>query len=113
MLYEHMFTFFTMAVSSFIEVAFSDSGNGVPGTLRGGVAAVKIVRVQGDVGGYLSGIAAGDVLFLGGGGDFALRKTPSGTLLLAPVGGGGGAQEGAAQVGVAGIMKKMSAPGRR
>jgi hypothetical protein len=108
MLYEHMFTFFPMAGSSFIEVAFAGSGDGVPGTLHGGIASVKIVRVQGDVGGYLSGIAAGDVVFLRRGGDWMLRKTPSGTFLLGPVGGGGGEQECAAQVGVAGIMRKMA-----
>jgi len=108
MLYEHMFTFFTMAGSSYIEVAFA--GAGAP---HGGIASVKIVRVQGDVGGYLSGIAAGDVLFLGRGGDFTLRKTPTGTFFLASACAGGGEQEGAAQVGVAGIMRKMSAPGSR
>ena len=106
-----------MAGSSFIEVTFAGSGDGTPcGTPfspHGGVAAVKIIRVQGDMGGYLSGIAAGDVVFLRRGGDWTLRKTPSGTFFLASACAGGGAQEGAAQVGVAGIMKKMSAPGSR
>jgi hypothetical protein len=76
---------------------------------RAGIAAVKIVCIKGEPGGYLAGLAAGDVVFIGRGREWILKKSPEGKFFLFPAGltGPAGFTGPAGRVGVAGIMRKM------
>lgn len=92
---------------AFIEVEFIENGGG-PLPAGGRVAAVKIVRVEGEAGGYLAGLAAGDVVFIRRGKGWVLKKTPGGKLFLVPENAASCAGRSVAPVGVAGIMRKMA-----
>ena len=89
-----------MSQAAFIEVDLVEGGGGRD------ITAAKIIRVEGAVGGYLEGLAAGDVVFISRGKGWALKRTGAGTFLLAPEEEG---DEGKfiASVSVAGIMKKV------
>jgi hypothetical protein len=99
-----------------IEVEFVAGGGHEQGSLegmllqgrQGGIAAVKIVRVQGKVEGYLAGLAPGDIVYISRGSGWVLRREPGGKLVLVPGSGAGEEGQGiVAAVGVAGIMRKM------
>ncbi|MFH1436902.1 MAG: hypothetical protein ABIJ56_14435 [Pseudomonadota bacterium] len=105
-----------MSQAAFIEVEFVEEGGGklADGFYSAGgrdIAAVKIIRVEGAVGGYLEGIAAGDVVFISRGKGWALKRTCAGTFFLA-AGKEGDEGQSVASVSVAGIMKKVAGGGR-